>query len=181
MPGPELTEAECLCFQDTLEALLDRESAILVASGSLSAGTPGDFYARVARIAREADAPIIVDSSGNPLREAVAAGVDAIRVNYAEMVQLAGRPLEDDARIEAAGRGLIESGKCRNVVVSLGAGGAIVITPSEPGASPRLRCPSEAESARGIPCSEGSCSGARRAGPSRTRRDSGWRPALLRS
>ena len=72
---------------------------------------------------------MIVDSAGDPLREAVAAGVDAIRVNYAEMVQLAGRPLQDDARIESAARGLIESGKCRHVVVSLGAGGAIVVTP----------------------------------------------------
>jgi 6-phosphofructokinase 2 len=129
VPGPELTEAECRRSLDALVALLDRGSAILVASGSLSAGTPGDFYARVVRIAREAGAPMIVDSSGDPLREAVAAGVDAIRINYAEMVQLAGRPLEDDTRIEAAGRGLIESGKCRNIVVSLGAGGAIVITP----------------------------------------------------
>jgi 6-phosphofructokinase 2 len=129
VPGPELTETECARTLDSLEALLARESGILVASGSLSAGTPGDFYARVARIAREAGAPMIVDSSGDPLREAVAAGVDAIRVNYAEMVQLAGRPLEDDTRIEAAGRGLIESGKCRNLAVSLGAGGAIVVTP----------------------------------------------------
>jgi 6-phosphofructokinase 2 len=45
------------------------------------------------------------------------------------MVQLVGRPLQDDTRIEAAARGLIESGKCRNVAVSLGAGGAIVVTP----------------------------------------------------
>ena len=59
----------------------------------------------------------------------LAAGVDAIRVNYAEMVQLAGRPLQDDKRIESAARGLIESGKCHQVVVSLGAGRAIVVTP----------------------------------------------------
>jgi 6-phosphofructokinase 2 len=45
------------------------------------------------------------------------------------MVQLAGRPLEDDTRIEAAGRGLIDKGRCRQIAVSLGAGGAIVITP----------------------------------------------------
>ena len=62
-----------------------------------------------ARLAREVGTLMIVDSSGDPLREAVAAGVDAIRVNYVEMVQLAGRPLADDTRIEAAARGLIDS------------------------------------------------------------------------
>ena len=129
LPGPELSEAECWHSLEVLEKLLKPEPAVLVASGSLPAGACGDFYARAARLAREVGTLMIVDSSGDPLREAVAAGVDAIRVNYAEMVQLAGRPLQDDTRIEAASRGLIESGKCRNVVVSLGAGGAIVVTP----------------------------------------------------
>jgi len=131
LPGPELSGAECWHSLEVLEELLKPEPAVLVASGSLPAGACGDFYARAARRAREVGTLMIVDSSGDPLREAVAAGVDAIRVNYAEMVQLAGRPLEDDTRIESAARGLIESGKCRNVAVSLGAGGAIVITPEE--------------------------------------------------
>jgi 6-phosphofructokinase 2 len=128
LPGPEMSEAECWRSLEVVEALLEPEPAVLVASGSLPAGAPGDFYARAARLAHEVGTLMIVDSSGDPLREAVAAGVDAIRVNYAEMVQLVGRPLQDDTRIEAAARGLIESGKCRNVVVSLGAGGAIVVT-----------------------------------------------------
>jgi 6-phosphofructokinase 2 len=129
LPGPEMNDAECWHSLEVIQELLQEEPAILVASGSLPAGTCGNFYARASRSAREVGATMIVDSAGDPLREAVAAGVDAIRVNYAEMVQLAGRPLQDDKRIESAARGLIESGKCRHVVVSLGAGGAIVVTP----------------------------------------------------
>jgi 6-phosphofructokinase 2 len=131
VPGPEMSEAECWHSLEVLGTLLEPGPAILVASGSLPVGACGNFYGRASRIARDVGTFMIVDSSGDPLREAVAAGVDAIRVNYAEMVQLAGRPLEDDTRIESAARGLIESGKCRNVAVSLGAGGAIVITPEE--------------------------------------------------
>jgi 6-phosphofructokinase 2 len=129
LPGPEMSEEECWRCLDVLEALLEPQPAILVASGTLPAGTCGDFYGRAARLARDLGTLMMVDSSGDPLREAIAAGVEAVRVNYAEMVQLAGRPLQDDRRIEAAARGLIESGKCRNVAVSLGAGGAIVVTP----------------------------------------------------
>ena len=110
LSGPEMSEAECWGSLDVLGGLLEPRPSILVASGSLPVGTCKDFYGRAARLAHEVGALMVVDSSGDPLREAVAAGVDAIRVNYGEMVQLAGRPLQDAARIDAAATGLLESG-----------------------------------------------------------------------
>ncbi|TVP42161.1 MAG: 1-phosphofructokinase family hexose kinase [Gemmatimonadales bacterium] len=137
MPGPEVSVEEWKKVLDGLERL-DPVPAYLVASGSLAPGMPGDFYARVARIVRELGARLVVDTSGAPLREAVEAGAFLIKPNIAEFQELAGEELPDERAQREAGREMIGRGSVHAIALSLGRGGALLIT--EEGSEP-IRTP----------------------------------------
>lgn len=127
MPGPTLQDAEWQQCLDEL-AILEPKTGYIVASGSLPSGVPEDFYARVASSGREMDTRIIVDTSGKPLRLAAREGVYLLKPNLRELRQLAGRELDDEAQQEAAAREIVETGQSEVVVVSRGAGGALLVS-----------------------------------------------------
>lgn len=130
MPGPEVSEDEWHAVLDVLRGI-DPSPAYLVASGSLPPGAPDDFYARVAQVARETDVRLVVDTSGDALRQAVEAGVFLIKPNVGELQTLADAPLTHEAQQEAFARTLIDRGGCEGVVLSLGAGGALLVTAAD--------------------------------------------------
>ncbi|HSP80574.1 MAG TPA: 1-phosphofructokinase family hexose kinase [Myxococcaceae bacterium] len=126
MPGPELTEEEaerCLEAVRRLRPVPD----YLVVSGSLPPGLGDDFCARVAK-AVPASTRVVVDTSGEPLRRALEAGVYLVKPNLRELGQSVGRELRDDPAIEEAARELVRDGRAQVVVVSVGAGGALVVS-----------------------------------------------------
>jgi 6-phosphofructokinase 2 len=128
MPGPTVTPDE---FASCLDALRDLDPApdYLVASGSLPPGLPDDAYAAVAEAAEALGARAILDTSGAALREARAAGWYLLKPNLRELEHLTGASLvTDDQRIEAA-RDVMARGWCEVVVLSMGASGALLITP----------------------------------------------------
>jgi len=127
LPGPRLSEGEwqqCL----RLLALIEPFPRFVVASGSLPGGVPDDFYARVARIARQRGARMILDTSGQPLAAAVAEGVDLIKPNLREMRELAGCEPADASEWEAAARVLVHSGKVAAIALTMGHLGAVLVT-----------------------------------------------------
>ena len=127
LEGPALTEPEWQASLRALETTIEPGSYV-VASGSLPAGVPDDFYARVARIAKRAGAHCIVDASGPALREAVAEGVLLVKPSRTELEEFAGHPLDSrDAQIAAA-REIISAGGAELVALSLGAEGALVVS-----------------------------------------------------
>ena len=123
--GPELSKQE---WQHGLDLLASIEPApdFAIASGSLAAGLPDDFYARFARAMEERGARVIIDTSGQPLVEAVRAGVFLIKPSLREMRALTSKALTTEAEQDAAAMELIESGRCEAVLVSLGADGALL-------------------------------------------------------
>ncbi|MEO6969563.1 MAG: 1-phosphofructokinase family hexose kinase [Chthoniobacterales bacterium] len=123
--GPELSEEEWQRGLDLL-ASLEPEPDFAIASGSLATGMPDDFYARFARTMQERGARVIIDTSGQPLVEALRAGVFLIKPSLREMRALTGELLAAEAEQNAAAMGLIESGRCQAVMVSLGADGALL-------------------------------------------------------
>jgi 6-phosphofructokinase 2 len=125
MQGPELSEAE---WQNALETLASLEPApdLAIASGSLPRGAPDDFYGRFAQAMRQRGTRVIIDTSGQPLAEAVRAGVFLIKPSLREMRALTCQDLETDAEQNVAAMNLIETGKCEAVVVSLGAEGVLL-------------------------------------------------------
>jgi len=125
MPGPTLTEAEWRRCLEELSGLLPQVD-YLVASGRLPPGVPANFYGRLAKLARENKTRLIVDTSGEALRLAVAEGVFLIKPNLREFAELTGRERVDEQEEEHLARALVLSNKSEMVVVSLGAAGVLV-------------------------------------------------------
>lgn len=136
-PGPHIDEAEWQSVLDHLRQL-EPHPAYIVASGSLPPGVPVDFYGEVARVAKERDAQLVLDASGEPLRQSARIGVYLLKPNLRELEQLTGRDTRSDDAIQQAARQLISDGYSDVVVVSLGAAGAALVTAAS---YERLRAP----------------------------------------
>jgi 6-phosphofructokinase 2 len=100
----------------------------LVASGSLPPGVPLDVFGRLAKIAKNKNAKFIVDTSGEPLKHATEEGVFLIKPNMDELSFLAGKKELHQQDIKQFANEMIVSGKCENIVVSMGAKGALLFT-----------------------------------------------------
>lgn len=127
LPGPPLRESE---WQECLN-LLSRIvpfPRFVVASGSLPPGVPDDLYARVARMAKQRGARMILDTSGPALAAAVAEGVDLIKPNLREMRDLTGREPSDAHEWEGAAKDLVRSGKVAVIALTMGHLGAVLVT-----------------------------------------------------
>jgi len=126
MPGASLSGAE---WQECIGRLVGSRlrPAYVVASGSLPPGVPEDFFARVARAAKEMGAKAIVDTSGLPLKAALKEGVYLIKPNLREFQELAKIKSSDDVALIEAGRSLIEQGFVEIIALSLGPRGALLI------------------------------------------------------
>jgi 6-phosphofructokinase 2 len=127
LPGPHLSEGEwpeCLRLVEGLEPF----PRFLVASGSLPAGVPDDFYARVAMIAKRRGARMILDTSGPALAAAVAAGVDLIKPSLREMRELAGAEPGDAGEWVAAARLIVDRRQAEIVALTMGHLGAALVT-----------------------------------------------------
>jgi len=125
MPGTELKEKEwkaCLKAVEGIDSL-----DFLIASGSLPPGVPDDVYAQLARIAKSKNAKFILDSSGEPLKLAIEEGVYLMKPNLREFISMYGMEDLSIDQISAAASELVMNGKCTAVVISLGAGGALLI------------------------------------------------------
>jgi len=127
LPGPCLGQDE---WQQCLTLLFRTEPfpRFVVASGSLPGGIPEDFYARVARIAKQRGARMVLDTSGPALTAAVAEGVDLIKPNLREMRELAGFEPSDASAWEAAAKALVQSGKVAGIALTMGHLGAVLVT-----------------------------------------------------
>lgn len=125
MPGATLKDKE---WQQILDEILTLTPApdFIVASGSLPPGVPVDFYARIARLAKEINSKVIVDSSGESLQLALEENIFLIKPNIREFRELFNEEIKIESQIINAAQDLIKSGKCEVIVVSLGSAGAIV-------------------------------------------------------
>lgn len=128
-PGPTLGEGE---IRDLLEAVATCVGSTpgapvwVVSCGSLPPGVPVDLHARLVRSAREAGARVAVDSSGAPLRPAVAESPDLIKPNRVELEELVGADLATLGEVIDAAGDLVTTG-VGTVAVSLGRDGAVLV------------------------------------------------------
>ncbi|MFH8239575.1 1-phosphofructokinase family hexose kinase [Streptomyces sp. G6] len=121
-PGPAVAPAEWNAFQEAYEELLAGATAVALC-GSLPPGVPVGAYAGLVRAARAAGVPVLLDTSGEPLRRGVAARPDIIKPNADELAELTGSHEPLRATQAARRRG------ARSVVASLGAAGLFAETP----------------------------------------------------
>lgn len=127
LPGPRLRGPEWMECLSAVANLGERPD-IVCASGSLPPGVPDDFYARLAEVAANHGARFVLDTSGVPLREALATKVDLIKPNLRELREISGEALDSDRALIATCRGLIEHRRVAAVAVTLGADGAMLVT-----------------------------------------------------
>ncbi|WBO65504.1 1-phosphofructokinase family hexose kinase [Streptomyces camelliae] len=121
-PGPQIEPAAWGAFLDRYEELLPGVSAVALC-GSLPPGVPVGAYANLVRAARAQDVPVLLDTSGEPLRRGVAARPDLIKPNADELAELTGSHEPLRATQDARRRG------AHAVVASLGAQGLLAVTP----------------------------------------------------
>ena len=125
MPGPALSADEWIA---PLERLFDLNPAYIVASGSLPAGVPLEFYGEITRYAREMGIRVIIDTAGEALQRAIGRGVFLMKPNLRELELFAGEQINNEAQIQAVARRLINEGLAQALVVSMGAAGAALVT-----------------------------------------------------
>lgn len=126
-PGPRLSTVEwrkCLAVLESMQV----RPAYIVASGSLPPGVPEDFYALIARIAREWRSRFVIDTSGKALANALKEGVFLVKPNLRELKEFSGFGDESDESVLAASREIVRRGMAEVVAVTLGDHGAILAT-----------------------------------------------------
>lgn len=127
LPGPRLAESE---WRECLNLLSRTEPfpRFVVASGSLPGGVPDDFYARVARIANQRGAKMILDTSGPALPAALAEGVYLIKPNLREMRELTNSESSGADEWEGAAKTIVQSGKVAVIALTMGHLGSVLVT-----------------------------------------------------
>lgn len=122
MPGPTLSPVE---VQRCFDAALAHASptTILVVSGSLPPGVPADFPAKITAAAEAKGATVVLDTSGEALQHAVKAGASLVKPNQRELEVLVG-----GGDVEQAARALVDAGGVDALLVSMGRGGALLVT-----------------------------------------------------
>src|SRR5277367_3969134 len=93
--GPEVSDSELELFRDKL-IYLARGAAIVVFAGSLPRGVEPDAYASLIRDLERLDVLTVVDTDGEPLRQAVRAEPDVVSPNVVEAEELVGHEFAGD-------------------------------------------------------------------------------------
>jgi 1-phosphofructokinase family hexose kinase len=87
--GPSVSEREVELFRDKL-LYLARGAAIVVFAGSLPRGIESDIYAMLIRELERTGVTTVIDTDGEPLRQAVRAEPDVVSPNVIEAEELVG-------------------------------------------------------------------------------------------
>ncbi len=137
-PGPHISPGEWAAFLDTYANLLRGEGtavdtdagaapgtrvAAVALCGSLPPGVPVGAYAQLIREAHAADVPVVLDTSGEPLRRGLAARPDLVKPNAGELAGITGTTEPLRAARAAQRRG------AHSVAVSMGSEGMLLVTP----------------------------------------------------
>ena len=125
MPGKDVSENKWQMALDkirTLEPVPD----YLVASGSVPPGLPDNFYAQVAEVCKKREIKVIVDTSGEPLRLALEAGIYMAKPNFRELAIVMDQPDMSEMELEKHVNRFLQKGKCEAMIISMGARGVIL-------------------------------------------------------
>lgn len=126
MPGPYLSGADQEAWKHALESLSPTPD-FLVVSGSLPPDTPLSWFADLIQAA-PIRTRVVVDTKRAALSSAIAQGIFLIKPNIHELEEISETPLDDEESIRRAALRLIHQGHVQVVLVSMGRGGALLVT-----------------------------------------------------
>lgn len=129
MQGPDVSDDECRRAMEYVRGQSGMD--YIVMSGSLPPGASPSLLGELAKLAREKNARLVVDTSGEALKAAVGEGVFLIKPNLGELAGLYGREKLNRDEILKAAREIIGKGGCELMAISMGADGAILVSATE--------------------------------------------------
>lgn len=124
--GPEISVSEKAKLEDIVEELAF-DCAAVVLSGSLPKGVPVTYYQE---LMQKFKLPVFLDTSGEMLIHALKEKPFFVKPNLEELEHFIGKELHSEDDIIHAAKVMMEKG-ASNVLVSLGAHGAILVTHQE--------------------------------------------------
>jgi 1-phosphofructokinase len=123
-PGPTLDADE---IERLLATVAEGHGATwVVGSGSLPPGCSDGLFAALTERAHGGGSRVVIDSSGTPLSEALAARPDLVKPNLEELTEVTGLPVRTLGEAVAAARLLRQRGVA-TVLASLGEDGALLV------------------------------------------------------
>lgn len=126
MPGPELGDAELDAWRQLIAGLSPAPS-YLVLSGSLPVGVKNELYAELVACAPKSS-KVVLDTSGAALGAALKQRVFLVKPNMGELARLSDTTFRSNDEVAAAARSIVDRGEAQAVLVSLGRGGALLVT-----------------------------------------------------
>lgn len=136
-PGEELAPAEVQRCIDMVVSV-GRSANVVVVSGSLPPGSPENLFAVL--VDRLAPTPVIFDSSGSGLSQALSSRGLAVKPSVRELSTFAGQDLLTEQDIVECAEHVLAEVRISALIVSLGAGGAFLVERDR--APVRFRAPS---------------------------------------
>jgi len=124
--GPTLTAVEGQALLDAARTRA-QPGEWLAGCGSLPGGLTDDYYARIVETGHRAGANVVIDTSGPPLVQALAAGPDLIKPNTDELADAVGGTVTTVGDVLDAAQELRARG-AKTVLASLGADGALLVS-----------------------------------------------------
>lgn len=122
--GPHITEEEIEQFFQTLTQI--NKGDILVLSGSVPNTLPNDFYAQIMQRLQNQSVQVVVDATGDLLKNTLAYHPFLVKPNQEELAQLYNVKMNTIEEITTYAKKLQEEGAL-NVLVSMGDSGAILV------------------------------------------------------
>lgn len=124
-PGEKVTGQEMERFMDEFEKICT-DARVVTMSGSVPRGVRKDIYKELVTKVKGWGKKVILDTSGELLKEGIKAAPDMIKPNQEELGMLLGRPVADMEEVRAAAFELHAKG-IPYVAVSLGKDGALLV------------------------------------------------------
>ncbi|MGN6211181.1 1-phosphofructokinase family hexose kinase [Parafilimonas sp.] len=125
-PGHPIEEThwkQCLALLENMHSI-----EYLVVSGSMQPGFPQNIFERIAVIAKQKKAKLILDIPAEALSAHTIKDVFILKPNLNELSMLAGKEELLGDEITTAARSIISKNICEVVIVSMGAAGALLVT-----------------------------------------------------
>jgi len=133
LPGPVWSPQQTAALLQHLRPHLTR-GRIVVMSGSVPPGVPADIACAINKMAIEAGAQLILDTSGEALASAAAnpgPPYALMRMDGAEATEVSGKNFASPADLADYGQQLINSGAALRLVMSIGSTGTVGVSATE--------------------------------------------------
>lgn len=125
-PGAEIYPEELQQFLDKFPQIVEKSDVITI-SGSVPKGIGTDMYGKLIAMAKEKGKKVVLDTSGELLKQGIEAKPTMIKPNTDEIEALLGISVNNREELISSARKLQSMG-IEVVVVSLGKDGALVVT-----------------------------------------------------